>query len=94
VTEVKDHRVVALVETSEREPTASSETQPDSALSSLRAYLDSRPNGRRADTARVAELEAADIKTAKPGLRTVRPVAHPVQRSASEPFVGADGRIR
>jgi curved DNA-binding protein CbpA len=94
--EAKDHRVVALVETSEREPASSSETQPDGALATLRAYLDSRPNGRRADTerARVAELEAADIKTAKPALRAVRPVAHPVQRSASEPFVGADGRIR
>jgi hypothetical protein len=94
--EAKDHRVVALVETSEREPASSSETQPDGALATLRAYLDSRPNGRRADTerARVAELEAADIKTAKPALRAVRPVAHPVQRSASEPFGGADGRIR
>jgi curved DNA-binding protein CbpA len=96
VTEVKDHRVVALVETSGRERATSSEAQQDDALASLRTYLDARPNGRRADTerARVAELEAADIKTAKPALRAVRPVAHPVQRSASEPFVGADGRIR
>ena len=94
VTEAKDQRVVALVETSGRERTMSSEAQPDEALASFRPYLDARPNGRRADTARVAELEAADIKTAKPALRAVRPVAHPVQRSASEPFVGADGRIR
>jgi curved DNA-binding protein CbpA len=97
VVETKDHRVAALAETSA--------TQPDDTQTSLRAYLDSRSNGRRADVekARVAELETvlesrpvavADIKTAKPVLRAARSVAHPVQRSASEPFVGADGRIR
>jgi curved DNA-binding protein CbpA len=107
MTGASGHRVLALAEPAGRDRIASSDTQRGNGQASLGTYLELRSDGRHVDTeaAGVAELDgipearsatAAGIKTPKQALRTARPVAHATQqwRSASEPFVAADGRIR